>query len=454
MAEKGKKELDLTEGTVGSRIMNFIWPVLLASLFQQFYSLTNQLIVGNYVSKEALSAVSACSVVTNIFTFFFGGIGLGSGIVVSHAYGAKNRERLKEAIDTSLLLSVFGGIFLTVLAEASLNLVMKLININDSLYPIAYEYLRVYLIGNMAVFMYNMCFYIFRSIGDSRHPLYYLILSSVINLILGIVFVRVFHMNTTGTALATIISQFIVDILCVRLMVVNPTLNVNLRQLKMNWKLVGEICRLGIPAGIQNTLIAMAGATVQAYTNLFSNEIIAGLGVAQRVTGYAQIPLHAFTTVTTSYVGQNYGAGKYDRVREGLKYCLRLSNIVSLSLSRITFIFARPLVGMFNRDPEVIRYGVEMVRFTVFSTVFIGWSHIYNGVCRGAGNVRFPLIIAVLTQVVVRYVYVVVAFKIRFSVYDIYVANCIGFICAGVVASLYFRFSRWTLEHHLRVEKG
>ena len=451
MSENRKKELDLTEGTVGERIMHFIWPVLLASVFQQFYSLTNQLIVGNYVSKEALSAVSACSNVTNIFTFFFGGIGLGSGIVVSHAYGAKKQDKLKEAIDTSLLMSFFGGIMLTILSEATIKLIMGLININETLYPIAYDYMRVYMIGNMAVFMYNMCFYIFRSVGDSKHPLYYLILSSVFNLVLGVIFVRVFNMNVIGTALATIISQFIVDILCVRLMVVNPVLNVNLKELKMNWKLVWEICRLGIPAGIQNTLIAMAGVTVQAYTNLFSNEIIAGVGVGQRVTGYAQIPLHAFTTVTTSYVGQNYGAGKYDRVREGMKYCLRLSNIVSLTLSRLCFIFAKELVGMFNKDPEIIRYGVEMVRYTVFSTIFIGWSHIYNGVCRGAGNVRFPLIIAVVTQVIIRYVYVVVAFKIRFNVVDIYVANCIGYFFAGIVAFLYFRFSSWTLENHLRV---
>ena len=140
MAADKKKELDLTEGTVGERIMHFIWPVLLASIFQQFYSLTNQLIVGNYVSKEALSAVSACSVITNIFTFFFGGIGLGSGIVVSHAYGARKQDRLKEAVDTSLLLSFFGGILLTIMSEATVGLMMRLININETLYPIAYSY--------------------------------------------------------------------------------------------------------------------------------------------------------------------------------------------------------------------------------------------------------------------------------------------------------------------------
>jgi len=197
-------------------------------------------------------------------------------------------------------------------------------------------------------------------------------------------------------------------------------------------------------------LIGLANVTVQAYTNLFSNEIIAGVGVAQRVTSYAQSPLHALTTVSTSFIGQNYGARKYDRVQEGTRYCLRLSNIISITLSTLIFIFAKPLVQMFNKDPEIVKYGVEMVRFTVYSTVFIGWSHIYNGVCRGAGNVKLPMIIAIFSQVVVRYIYVTIAFSISTSVYHIYVGSSIGFVVAGIVASIYFNFSKWTKDHHLR----
>lgn len=445
------KNIDLTEGNISEQIFKFIIPVIISSLFQQFYSLTNQLIVGNYVSKDALSAVSACDVVTRIFMFFFGGISLGAGIVTSQAYGARDKEKLQAAVGTSTIIAVAGGLILTVISELTIDLMMRMININETLYPIAYEYLKVYMIGNMAVLMYNMGFYILRSIGDSRHPLYYLIISSIINVILGVIFVRKLNMMTTGTALATIISQFVVDILCYRLILKNETLDIDIRHLKFDWGIVGEIFRLGVPAGIQNSLIGLAGATVQSYTNLFSNEIIAGVGVASRVTSYAQSPLHALTTVSTSFVGQNYGAGKYERVRDGTKFCLKLSNIMSLSLSTLIFIFAKPLVEMFNRDPEIVKYGVEMVRWTVFSTVFIGWSHIYNGVCRGAGNVKFPLIIAVTSQVIVRYVYVVVAFKISFNVFHIYVANSIGFVVAGIAATLYFKYGKWTKEHHLRV---
>ena len=444
------KNLDLTEGKVGIQIFRFIWPVLLSSLFQQFYSLTNQLIVGNYVSKTALSAVSACTTITMLFNYFFGGIGLGAGIVTSHTYGAKDRDRLKIAVETSLIISIFGGIILTLLSEMCIGLMMKMININDTLYPIAYDYLRVYLIGNIAVFMYNMGFYVLRSIGDSRHPLYYLIASSVLNMILGVIFVRRFHLDVVGTALATIISQFVVDILCYRLLAKNETLNLDIMHMRIDWDLTREIFRLGVPAGVQNTLIGLANVTVQAYTNLFSNEIIAGVGVAQRVSSYAQSPLHALTTVSTSFIGQNYGAKKYDRVQEGTRYCLRLSNIISITLSTLIFIFAKPLVQMFNKDPEIVKYGVEMVRFTVYSTIFIGWSHIYNGVCRGAGNVKLPMIIAIFSQVIVRYIYVTVAFSISTSIYHVYVGSSIGFVFAGIVASIYFNFSKWTKEHQLR----
>ncbi|MBR0137860.1 MAG: MATE family efflux transporter [Erysipelotrichaceae bacterium] len=450
MSERKNKSVDLTEGSVYDAIIAFIVPLFLASLFQQFYSLTNQMIVGNFVSTNALSAVSACTVITNVFTWFFSGLGLGAGVVTSHAFGSKNREKLKESINTSILLSILLGVVLTAISELALPLLMKMININDTLYPIAFEYLRVYLIGSVAVLTYNMSFNILRSLGDSKHPLYYLIFSSIINIVLGIIFVRILHLNVVGTALASIISQFVVDILCFRLMAQNPIIDLKIRELRINWDIAAEICRLGIPAGIQNMLIAMASVTVQSYVNKFPNEAIAGVGVAERVTSYASLPLHALTNVSTSFVGQNYGAQKYERVREGVKICLRISNIIGICTSTLVFIFARPLVAMFNQNEEVIAYGVQMVRWTVYSTIFIGWSHIYNGTCRGCGNVRLPFVIAILSQFAIRYLYVTLSFRAGFDIRNIYITHDLGYVCAGIFATLYFRFSSWTKENHLR----
>ena len=451
MSEKNSKSLDLTEGKVGLQIMKFVWPVFLASVFQQLYNLTNQLIVGNYVNADTLSAISACSSITQIYMQMFSGLGLGAGILVSNYYGAKNIEKVKSTVETSLILAVAGGIMITFVSQLTIPFFMRFININDVLYPIAHDYLRVYVLGSTAVLMYNISFFIMRSVGDTRHPLYYLIVSSIINLVLGILFVRVFHFNVIGTALATIISQFAVDILCFNLIQHNEILRVDFHKLEFDWSMCREILSLGIPTGFQNSLIGFSGIIVQSYTNLFPNEVIAGIGVGNRVSGYAQMPLHALQTAATSYIGQNYGARKYERVRDGISFCLKLSNIICLVMCTIVFIFAKPLVAMFNRNEDIVRYGAQFVRYTVYGTFGIGWSHIYNGTCRGAGNVREPLFIAVFSHFVVRYLFVTIAFKLTFSVVNIYYANVIGSVFAGVLAFLYFRFSKWTKEKHLRV---
>ena len=451
MAASSQKGLDLTEGKISTQIIRFIWPVFLASVFQQIYNLTNQMLVGNFVSTDALGAVSASSVITGVFTQMFNGIGLAGGILVSNSFGAKKLDKLKDVAHTAVVVALIGGIIITGLSELAIPLMMNITNINESLYVIALPYLRVYVLGSMAVLMYNMCFHMLRSLGDTKHPLYYLILSSVINLALGLLFVRVFNWSVIGTALATIISQFTVDLMCLRLLKKNPYIQLEFRDFTVDWKVVREILSLGIPTGIQNALVGMSGVVTQSYINLFSNEIIAGLGVAQRVSNYAALPLHSLTTVSTSYIGQNYGAKKYDRVRDGIKYCLRLSNIVSIITCTTVFIFAKPLVGMFNQNPDVIKYGSEMVRWTVYSNIFIGWSHIYNGTCRGAGNVRFPLFIAVFSHLVVRFLYVTISFKISFDIHNIYMTSVVGAVCAGVLAFLYFRFGKWTKEHNLRV---
>ena len=450
MTEKKKQAIDLTQGNVAKQIIRFIWPVFLASLFQQLYNLSNQFIVGNYVNDNTLSAVSACSVITGIYMQMFSGLGLGAGILVSNYYGAKNTEKVKSTVETSIIMSVVGGIVLTIISELTIPLFMRMININDVLYPIASDYLKVYVLGSTAVLMYNICFYILRSIGDTKHPLYYLIVSSVLNIVLGIIFVRVFKFNVIGTALATIIAQFVVDILCLVLIQNTDVLSVDYHHINFDWTACKEILSLGIPTGFQNSLIGFSGVVVQSYTNLFSNEVIAGIGVGQRVSGYAQMPLHSLSTVATSYIGQNYGAKQYDRVQDGIKFCLQISNIVSFVMCTLVFIFAPTLVAMFNRNPEIIKYGAEFVRYTVYSTIFIGWSHIYNGACRGAGNVREPLFIAVFSHFVVRYIFVTVAFKLSFNVINIYYSNVIGSAFAGILATLYFHLSKWTKENHLR----
>ncbi len=446
-----KKRLDLTQGVIWKQLLIFVWPVFISQIFQRMYDITNQLIVGNFVSRDALSAVSSVSSITQIFSMFFSGISLGAGIVVARFYGAKKTERIKSVIETSLMFTLVGGLLSTVAIELLLPLLLKAINVNASLYDTAQLYLRVYVLGNAAVFTYNMCFHILRSIGDTTHPLYYLMLSSVVNITLGILFVRVFHLSVVGTALATIIAQFLVDILCIRLMLNNETLNVSLKNARFDWPIFREICKIGIPAGIQNMLFSVSHILIQAYINMFDNAAIAGIGVAEKVSGWTQIPLSSINTINTAYIGQNYGAGKYDRVQQEIKVAVFITTLVTVFTATIVFINAPFFVGMFNKDADVIRYGSDMVRYVVYSYIGIGISHIYNGACRATGNVRVPLIIAVFSQAIVKYAVVAIWLSISFDVRAIYVSTAAGSICAGILAALYFHTSSWTKENRLRV---
>ncbi|MBQ1877364.1 MAG: MATE family efflux transporter [Erysipelotrichaceae bacterium] len=445
-----KHQLDLTEGIIWKQLLIFVWPVFVSNIFQRFYEITNQLIVGNYVSRDALSAVSSVSSITMIFTQLFMGISLGAGIMAAYFYGARRTEKLKGVVESSLILTVGGGVISTAIIELLIPLLLKAINVNETLYPLALSYLRVYVLGNAAVFTYNMCFQILRSIGDTRKPLFYLVISSVINLVLGIIFVRVFNLSVIGTALATIISQLVVDILCIRVIARNPLFGVDLRRPRADREILKEICRIGIPAGIQNMTFSVSHLMIQSYINMFDNATIAGIGVAEKVSSWVQVPLNALNTINTAYIAQNYGAKKYDRVQEGIRTALAIIVSITMLTAGGIYLVAEPLVAMFNRDPQVIKVGCDMVRFVVFSFVGNAVSHIYNGACRATGNVRVPLILSVFSLAVVKYVIVAVWLNRSFDVRAIYYATAVSCILAGTLSALYFHTSSWTRKNHLR----
>ncbi len=449
MAEK--KNVDLTEGVIWKQLLRFVWPIIIANVFQRLYDITNSMIVGNYISKDALSAVSACSSISVIANYFFYGVSTACGIMASHYYGAKDKEKLNEVVETSLIIAVICGISFTILAEIFTPALMAFSNVDASIYADAERYLRVYMLGNTFVFLYNITFFILRSIGDSRHPLYYLMISCVINIILGVIFVRYLNMGVIGTAVATIIAQFVVDIFAIRLIFrMKDIFSFDFRKMRINWDFVKRMATLGVPASIQNMLIGFSSMVVQSNVNLFANEVIAGVGVAEKVANWVHVPMMSISTIGTSYVGQNLGAKKYDRVQEGIRFCNIIATIITIILSIGVFWKAEFFISLFNKDLEVIKYGSTMVRYSVWGYIPLTWSHIYNGSCRGAGNVKIPLIIAVMTQCVFRYLFVVIGLRINFDIHVIYLAGVLTYTLAGLFATLYFKTSKWTKEAHLR----
>ena len=440
----------LTEGDIGGLILEFSWPVFIGMIFNEFYNVTNSIIVGNYVSLKALSAVSACTWMCNIFMFLFYGLGMGAGILVASCIGSNDRERLKRALDSSLTFAVIGGILITIVAEFSLPALMRLCNIGPDIYDDAFSYMRVYIMGSCAVLVSQMCFFILRSFGDTKHQLYFSIITSLVNLVLGMILVRIFHLNVLGTAIATIISQFLMDVLALRLVMNYDEVNFDIHNIDFSFKAITEICRMGIPAGIQNMLIAFSSILVQSYVNRFSNEVIAGIGVAEKISGWAQLLSVSISSATMSLVAQNLGAGKKERMKESVKISVRLSSIGTLVLILLIDLAAPFLVSLFNQNADVISYGTSMIRWSIFSMFFINFSHIYNSACRGAGNVRNPMIIAVFSQVFCKYIFVRIGLRYFYDVRVLYLGSAFGYVMAGTLATVYFYCSKWAKEIGLR----
>ena len=442
--------IDFTQGDLAPSIIKFAIPFFLASVFNELYNITNSIIVGNFISTQALSAVSACTWICNIFNYTFYGLGTGAGIVIANLYGAKNSEKLKKAVDTALVFSVIGGLVLTVLSEALLPLMMKISNIAPDIYQDASEYLKVYLLGNSAVLTYQMCFFILRSFGDTKHPLWYLIISSIINIVLGVVFVRVLHMSVVGTAIATIISQFVVDILSLRLLLKMEEIPFDIHNIEFSPEYVVKICNLGIPAGIQNMLIALSSLGIQSYVNQFPNEVIAGIGVAEKTAAWAQMPSLALSNAIVSIVSQNVGAKNYDRVHEAIRMVIIMSCITVSVCIGLMYIFSGYLVALFDNDPQVIMHADKMVKIMIFSYLSLNLSHVFNGANRAAGNVKAPMFIAVASQVIGKFLFVYIGLKINYSVNILYWGSAFGYTLAGVFATLYFFKSEYVKELGLR----
>ena len=236
----------------------------------------------------------------------------------------------------------------------------------------------------------------------------------------------------------------------IRVLHLDEEIKIDLLHMQPDTSMIRSMFTLGIPAAFQNILIALSEFTVQSYINMFSNEFIAGIGVASKVSLWVHMPMHAVSTVATSYVGQNLGAGKYERVKEGIRFCLRFAMAMTVVLAAIFFVFAPFMVSLFDRNPEVIRYGSIQTRLNVLSYIPLTWSHIYNGCCRGAGNVKAPMIIAVFSQCIVRFIFVTVGLKLYFSEIILYLSAPLAWSLAGVLALIYFHASKYTKEAQLR----
>lgn len=394
---------DLTKGKEGKLIFQFAAPMLLGNVFQQLFSVVDSIVVGNFVGKQALAAVGASFPVIFVMVSMIIGIVMGTTIVISQYFGAGDMAKVKRAIDTMYIYSSVAGIVATVVGLIASEPLLRLLGLPEEIMPQATLYLRIYMSGMVIFFGYNGTSAVLRGLGDSKTPLYFLIVATISNIVLDLLFVAVFGWGIAGAAYATLISNALAFGLAIYwLNKTHKLIRIAIRGLHFDREIFRQSIRIGLPTGIQQTLVAIGGLALLGIVNKFGTNVVAGYSVAYRLDSLATVPAMSFSQALSTFVGQNIGANKPERIRAGLLATLKMSGIVTIVTSVFIIVTSHILIGFFTKDPEVIRIGDQYL--TIVSSFYLIFTlmFVYSGLLRGAGDTLVPMFFSLLSLWIIR----------------------------------------------------
>ncbi len=433
------KNTDLLKGSIWKSILIFSLPLLVGNLFQQLYNTVDSYVVGNYVSSHALAAVGQSTSIINMLVGFFMGLATGAGVVIAQYYGAKETKRMQEAIHTSLALTFVLCIVFTALGIALARPILEMIDSPKEVLPLATIYLQIYFGGVSFSLIYNMASGILRALGDSKNPLIYLVISSLVNIVLDFVFVLYFNLGVAGVGIATTIAQLVSAILVMyQLMHTDQDYKVCIRQIRFEKSILTKIIAIGIPAALQNSIVSFSNVIVQSYISKFGSAAVAGYSTTTKLDGFLQLPIQSFSMAITTFVGQNYGAQNYKRVRKGLYTTLLMCEIIIVFAAFIIYTNGEFLVGLFSRDRDVIVAGVTMISVFAPGYIFLPLSHITAGALRGVGLSKVPMYSMILCFVILRQIYLFVATKFSSELITVFLGWPLTWIVNAALLMLYY----------------
>lgn len=435
----------LTDGSIAKKMTAFAIPIFLGNLFQQLYNTADSLIVGNFLGSNALAAVSSSGSLIFLLVGFFNGIAIGAGVVIARYFGAGQKKELQKAIHTTIGFGLISGLLLTVLGLILAPKILILMKTPPDVLPNSVRYFRIYFLGSVAFVLYNNFVGILQSVGDSKHPLYYLIFSSLVNISLDLLFVGVFHMGIGSAAAATIISQFVSAFLCLyRLTRKSPEeYRVSLRKIQLDPYMLRQIISNGLPAGLQNSIISLANVVVQSNINSFGKLAVAGCGSYSKVEGFGFLPITCFSMSLTTFISQNLGAKKYDRAKKGARFGILCSLIMAECIGIIIYFASPVLISAFNSDPEVIAFGVQQARTVALFYFLLAFSHCLAGLLRGAGKSIIPMIVMMVCWCIIRVTYITVIVKLIPSIQVIFWAYPLTWTLSSIVFLIFYLKSDW-----------
>ena len=434
----------MTKGSPWKLITQFAVPVFLSQVFQQLYNTADALIVGRFLGDEALAAVSASGPLIFLLISFFTGLSMGAGVTISRYFGAGDYGRVSKAIHTDVMLGLLSGTVLTVVGVLLTPTFLRWMGTAPEVLPDAIAYFQYYFFGVLAVVMYNMCTSIMNALGDSKRPLYYLIISSLTNIVLDLLFIGGFGWGVWAAAVATTISQAVSMVLClIHLMKKGTIYQLKPKELRIDGEMLGQIVRYGLPSGVQNSIIAIANVVVQSNINTFGSDAMAGCGSYSKVEGFVFLPITAFAMALTTFIGQNLGAGQFDRAKQGARIGILCSMAMAELIGVALFFLAPYAMRLFNDDPAVVAIGVRQSHIEALFFCFLAFGHGVSAVLRGAGRAQVPMYTMLGCWCILRVSYITLALKVWPDIATIFWAYPITWSVSCVVFLIYYLKADW-----------
>ena len=439
--KRGRHEIDMTEGPLLPKILAFSGPLILTGILQLLYNAADVIVVGNYAGHEALAAVSSTGSLINLLVNVFMGLSVGASVAVARHYGARDIIAMRKAEHTAMTLALFMGVGVGIVGFLLARPLLQLMDSPPDVIDGAALYVRIYFLGMPANMLYNFGAATMRAVGDTRRPMVYLMISGLVNVLLNLLLVIVFHLDVAGVAIATVASQvvsMVLVLLC--LFRTRGAIQLNLNECRIDRKSLRDIIRIGLPAGLQGSLFSISNVLIQSSVNSFGSLVVAGNGVACNIEGFVYTAMNAQHQADMTFASQNYGAGKPDRVKRTLWCCLGVVTAIGLSMGLLILLFGRPLLGLYNQEPEVIAKG--MIRMgVIMPTYFLcGLMDVMVGQLRGVGYSIMPMIVSLTGACLLRIVWILTVFAQNHDLTVLYMSYPVSWFVTFVIHFLCYMF--------------
>ena len=437
-----KHDVDMTSGSVFRHLLQFAVPLLVGNIFQQLYNTVDTWVVGNFASNEAFSAVGSVSPIINMLIGVFSGLASGAGVVISQHYGAHQHDKVHDAVHSSIAMTVILGVLFTIIGLWMTPAMLRVMKTPAEVMPESTAYLTIYFGGISGLMFYNIGAGILRAVGDSRRPFYYLVVCAVMNTVLDLVFVIVFHMGVRGVAWATILSQYVSAILVILALIrTDSCVQLRIRDIRMHWDVFKKILQVGIPASLQMAVTSFSNVFVQSYINYFGPDGMSGWTAYSKIDQVIFLPMQSLSLAATTFVGQNLGTGNVARAKKGMRVAFVMSEVSTFVLLVIVYITAPYLVAFFNSKPEVVEYGTLFLRWIAPFFLLCCVNQVYSGALRGAGKSTAPMVIMLSSFVAFRQIYLyVMANYVSNTVIPIALGYPAGWIVCSLLTLIYTKY--------------